>query len=190
LDLNGLLNNIVVSVSDIDMGRRGFATDGKEHEGRISFEDGISRASAAFREAYVTADPQTLLLVEEVFLQQELNFCNEADTDTKNSLIQAIQSFEDALRCLKTTENPAGYRFVETAFPTNPKYRIHSYPRDAFHLACAAHCTRLRNILRTPGINMIEKTVLRQRTANMIAAQDSYMERQKTALRDTANADR
>jgi hypothetical protein len=98
--------------------------------------------------------------VEEVFLQQELNFCNEADTDTKSSLALAVQSFEDALRCLKTVEHPTGYRFAETAFPGNPKYRIGGYPRDAFHLACIAHRTRLRNILRVPGINMIEKALL------------------------------
>jgi hypothetical protein len=33
-----------------------------------------------------------------------------------------------------------------------------------------------------PGINMREKAVLQQRAANMIAAQTSYVEKQKAAL--------
>jgi hypothetical protein len=144
------------------------------------------------------------------FLQQELQFCNEADTITRSSLKAAIQSFDDAgrvsahkilpigkrivatydaLRCLKTVENPLAYRSVETAFPTSPKYRIHdnsshlSFPRDAVHLACAAHWTRLQNVLRSPGINMTEKAVLRQRAANMKTIQKSYVEKQKQVLK-------
>ncbi|GHV04866.1 hypothetical protein FACS189485_11000 [Spirochaetia bacterium] len=37
------------------------------------------------------------LLAEDTFLQQELNYCHPDDTITRNSLTQAIQSFEDAL---------------------------------------------------------------------------------------------
>jgi hypothetical protein len=71
-------------------------------------------------------------------------------------------------------EDPLAYRFVETAFPTSPKYRIQGYPRDAVHLACAAHWTRLQNVLRSPGINMAEKAVLQQRTANMKTIQQNF----------------
>jgi hypothetical protein len=79
-------------------------------------------------------------------------------------------------------ENPDGYCFAETTYPANSKYRIQSFPRDAFHTACIAHKTRLRNALRTPGINMIEKAVLHQRIVNMSAAQGAYVERQRAAL--------
>jgi hypothetical protein len=72
-----------------------------------------------------------------------MQFCHEGDTDTKNSLTQAIQSFTDALRCLKTVENAAGYRFSETTHPSILKYRIQGLPKDSFHLACIAHRTRL-----------------------------------------------
>jgi hypothetical protein len=122
---------------------------------------------------------------------------------TRSSLTQAIQSFEDALRCLKIMENALGYRFVEAAFPTSPKYREHGYPRDVVHLACAAHWTRLQNVLRSPGITMIrkprerqiqpilyrtrpkaltEKAVLQQRAANMKTSQHCYIAMQKKAL--------
>ncbi|MCL2600851.1 MAG: hypothetical protein FWD88_06695, partial [Treponema sp.] len=108
--------------------------------------------------------------------------CSEVDTITRRSLIQAIQSFEDALRCLKTAEDSTLYRAVETAYPTVPKYRHRGFPRDAVHLACASHRTRINNSLRTPGINMKEKAVFTQRASNMLATQAAYTEKQKKAL--------
>jgi hypothetical protein len=182
MELIGFLNNLVFIANDIDIGRKGLAVDGKEHEGRIFYEKGIASAATAFQEAQTTADPQTIIFAELVFLQQELQFCHESDTDTHNSLIQAIQSFEDALRCLKTVENKTLYQGAETTHPTSPKYRIQSFPKDSFHLACIAHRTRLRNVLRTPGINMAEKAVLRQRIVNMRTAQGSYIEKQEKVL--------
>jgi hypothetical protein len=164
------------------MGRKGFAIDGSEHEGRISYEKGIATASAVFLEAHASGDAETIILVEYAFLEQELQFCAEEDTDTKSSLTQAIQNFDDALRCLKTVEDAAGYRCAETTHLTNKKYRIQGLPKDALHLACIAHRTRLCNVLRAPGINMTEKAVLQQRAANMTAAQNSHIKKQKAVL--------
>jgi hypothetical protein len=100
MDIAGLLNKILFSVENIDLGRKCLTTDGREHEGRLFYEDGISAASASFQEASnrgfaTSADPQTIILTEYTFLEQELQFSNEADTDTRSSLSQAIQSFDD-----------------------------------------------------------------------------------------------
>jgi hypothetical protein len=182
MDQIGLTSKILLAVEYIDIGRKGLATDGKEHEGHISYESGIVAALSTFQDAQSTADPETMLLVESSFLQQEFHFCAEADATTRNSLTQAIQSIEDALGCLKIVENAPAYRSAETTYPTAPKYRYQGFPRDAVHLACTAHWTRLQNSLRTPGINMIEKTVLQQRAANMKAIQGSYVEKQRKSL--------
>jgi hypothetical protein len=123
-----------------------------------------------------------MLLSESSFLEQEFQFCGEDDAAARSSLAQAIQSFEDAFRCLKTAEDPAGYRALETGFPSSPKYRYQGFPRDAVHLACAAHWTRLQNALRTPGINRLEKAVIEQRAASMKTVQGNYAEKQKKAL--------
>jgi len=162
MELTGLLARIAFASVYIDNGRRGLDTDGQEHKGRLSYEVGISNALTIFQEVQDINDPQIIILSEEAFLQQELNFCDENDETAKNSLIRAIQSFEDALRCLKTVEDPASYRIAETTFPTDTKNRIKTFPRDAVHQACSAHWTRLQNSLRTPGINMKEKAVLTQ----------------------------
>ena len=184
MDLAGLVNSIVYGAYNIDKGRKNLATDGFEHTGRLSYEDGISIAFEVFKIAQVSADPQIMILVELTFLQQEFQFCGEADTITLSSLTQAIQSFEDALRSIKIVEDITLYRGAEATYPTDDKYRYHGFPRDAVHLACTAHKTRLQNSLRVPGINMIEKSVITQRAANMATIQAAYVEKQKKALED------
>ena len=44
MDQIGCVRSITKAVSAIDFGRKGFATRGKEHEGRISYEEGIAEA--------------------------------------------------------------------------------------------------------------------------------------------------
>jgi hypothetical protein len=182
MDQTGLLARIFDSTAYIANGRKGLDTDGQEHDGRVAYEMGISSAISIFQEVQTTGDPQTIVLSERFFLQQELYFCDEADKTANSSLTKAIQSFEDALRCLKTVEDSAAYRAAETTFPTDAKNRVKTFPRDAVHQACSAHWTRLQNSLRTPGINMKEKAVLNQRSANMKTVQTSYIEKQKKAL--------
>jgi len=178
----GLLNNIIASAARIDRGRRGLRTDGEEREGRISFEEGIAIALSSFLQAASTADPKTILLAEEAFVEKELRFCSENDTNAISSLTQALQSFEDAFLCLETVESADKYKAADSTYPHNPKCRIQGNPKDAFHFAVNAHRTRLNNVTRAPGINMIEKALLEQRATNMTVAQTGYIEKQKKAL--------
>ena len=181
MDTIGLVDSIIKATASIDFGRKGFATRGKAEEGRISYEDGIDRAMSAFKEAQTTADPQTLILAEYTFLSQELQFCDKSDKDSFSSLTQAIQSFNDAFLALQTVEE-SGYISVEKAIPHSKKYRVGGFPKDSFHIACISHKTRLQNILRAPGIDPIEKALLKQRLANLPTAQNGYIEKQKKAL--------
>jgi hypothetical protein len=181
MDLTGLLNSILSSAADIDVGRKGLATDGREHEGRLAYEDGIAAASIAFNEALSTGNPRTIMLAEEAFVEQEFQFCSKQDINTRSSLARALQSFEDAFLSLEAVEGP-GYKEADKTWPHNSKNRIQDFPKDAFHQACIAHRTRLQNSLRTPGVNMIEKAVLEQRAGNMTAAQRCYLEKQKRAF--------
>jgi hypothetical protein len=47
-------------------------------------------------------------------------------------------------------EEHEGPIYAEATHPTASKCRIQGFPRDAVHLACAAHRTRLQNVLRSP----------------------------------------
>jgi hypothetical protein len=182
LDHSGLVNSIYDAAIAIDSGRKGFATRGKEHEGRLSYEQGIALALSSFKDAQSTVDPQIIILAEYTFISQELQFCEETDKDTLSSLTQAIKNFDDAFLALKTVEDAAIYQGAETTFPHNGKYRVSGFPKDAFHIACIAHRTRLQNILRSPGIDPIEKFLLKQRFDNLSNAQSGYIEKQKKAM--------
>jgi hypothetical protein len=183
MEKTGLLDNFLSSAARIDKGRKGLATDGEEHEGRLYYEGGIAAASTAFVEVLSTANPETMMLAEEAFVEQELQFCSEQDVHTRSSLKAALQSFDDAFFAFEIVEDAVKYRAADKTWPHNSKNRIHDFPKDAFHQACIAHRTRLNNVLRAPGISMIEKAVLEQRAANMTAAQVSYIEKQKRSLK-------
>ena len=182
MDRAGLITNIYDAVVSIDLGRKGFAIKGKEQEGRIFYEKGIALALANFIEAQASADPQILIIAEYTFVSQELHICSEADKDTLSSLSQAVQSFDDAFLALKVVEDSGNYHFAEKTYPNNRKYRISGFPKDAFHIACISHKTRIQNILRTPGVDPIEKDLLKQRLANLSTAQSCYIGKQKKAM--------
>ena len=133
-----------------------------------SYEDGISRALSAFKDAQSTVDPQIIILVEYTFLNQELQFCDPSDNDSLSSLTEAIQSFDDAFLALEIVEDSNAYQSVNKTYPrNNTKYRVKDYPKDAYHIAANAHRTRLKNVLRAPGIDPIEKALLKQRYAKL-----------------------
>jgi len=182
LDEIGLASNIYRAVINIDLGRKGFATRGKAEEGRISYETGIAQALKAFQEAQSSNNPQIIILAEYTFISQELEFCEKTDKDSLSSLTQAIQSFDDAFLALKIVEDNTIYQGAEKTYPHNGKYRVSSFPKDAFHIACIGHKTRLQNVLRSPGIDPIEKALLKQRFTNLSTGQGVYIEKQKKAL--------
>ena len=71
---------------------------------------------------------------------------------------------------------------VEKSIPHIGKYRVSGFPKDSFHIACIGHRTRIQNILRTPGLDPIEKVLLKQRFDNLTTAQNGYVEKQKKVL--------
>ena len=182
MDRIGLAERIVEATINIDFGRKAFAIRGKEQEGRISYETGIDEASAAFVEARTHGDPETILLAEYSFITQELQFCDKSDRYARGSLSRAIQSFDDAMRVLPVVEDGSLYSAVDKAFPRQPAYRVNGFPKDSFHIACRAHKTRIQNLLRTPGMDGIEKALLKERFANLSAGQNKYVKKQEKAL--------
>ena len=182
MDLAGLVDSITTAMFNIDAGRKGFATRGKAEEGRISYETGIAEAMSAFKEAQATADPQIIIIAEYTFLTQELQFCEKSDKDSFNSLTKALQYFDDAFLALKTVKKSTMYQGVDQCTPHHKDYRVSGYPKDSFHIACGSHITRIKNMLRTPGVDPIEKSLLKQRLSNLPTAQNGYIEKQKKAL--------
>jgi hypothetical protein len=184
LDRTGLLGNIAASVVTIYRGRQWLDTKGLEGEGRISYKQGLVRGIKTFQEARDQADKDlhTLFLAEYTFLAQELELCDIQDTKAINSLTKAIKEFDESFLALEVSQNTGVYKCVEKSFSHRPEFRYKEMPKDAVHVACAGHKARLDNILRSPGINLTEKELLKQRYSNMIAAQSIYLEKQKKIL--------
>jgi hypothetical protein len=181
LDRTGLLDKINDSASVIDQGRKWLDTDGLERQGRINYRKGLSLSLEAFREAQSRAgeDLQTLFAAEYTFLTQEREVCAPQDTKAGASLSKALKEFDEAFLALEVLQNPEGYASAEKTYSTRPEFRYRGMPKDAFHVACAGHKARINNILKSPGINLLEKELLKQRYANMETAQSVYLEMQK-----------
>jgi hypothetical protein len=156
LDLTGLLADILTSVVRIYEGREWLDTEGLEGDGRVSYNSGLSLALASFKtvQANAACDLEAVVLVEQAYLAQELAFCMPIDTKAANSLY----------------------------LPHRKETRFNGMPKDSFHYACAGHLEQLDGILHSPGINMTEKAVLKQRLSNIETAQSVYVEKQKKAL--------
>ena len=108
----------------------------------------------------------------------------------KNSLTKAIQNFDDAFLALQAVEESC-YKIAEKIYPHHKDYRVKGgFPKDSFHVACGSHKTRIQNILRSPGIDPIEKTLLKQRLANLPAAQNGYIEKQRKSLAENKKINR
>jgi len=150
LELAGLINRITTATSNIDYGRKGFAIIGKEREGRINYETGISEAMSAFKEAQATADPEIIILAEYTFLSQELQFCEKTDKESLGSLTQALQFFDEAFPVLKIVEDKTLYQVVEKTYAHKREFRFKGFPKDICHVAFGSHKARLQNILKTP----------------------------------------
>ncbi|MDR2727758.1 MAG: hypothetical protein LBB56_01400, partial [Chitinispirillales bacterium] len=88
----------------------------------------------------------------------------------------------EAFLCLEIVKNHDHYLAVEKSCPLRSEYRVKGFPKDAFHVACASHKTRLKNSLSTIGLDLIEKSLLEQRRLNLTTAQNSYVKKQKFAL--------
>jgi len=183
MDLAGLVDRIAIAAQSLDRGRYGLATDGQEHAGRLDYEEGINGLSVAFKEALDNQDPRIILLADWVYQNQELEFSRKASRESAVSISQGIADFNDALRCLEVLEKENAYRDVEKTYPASrPKFRYKGMPKDAFHVACSGHLTRLRNALMTPGMNALEESLYKRRQINIAAAQKIYFGKQTAAI--------
>ena len=89
---------------------------------------------------------------------------------------------DDAFLVLKIVKDKTKYEIVENSYPHDGEYRIKGFPFDSFHIAIRGHKGRLQNILKSPGIDPIEKALHKQRLDAIKAGQKGYLEMQGKAL--------
>ena len=184
MDRTGLLRDVFLSAENINKGKTWQNTAGLESNGRVTYQHGLDVAMNSFQSAqtHAVSDLELTILAEQTFIMQELQFCDSSNTQVKSSLERAIKSFDDALCVLTVVSDPLLYEAVEKSYPNQKEYRYKSTPKDAFHSACISHKARINNILKSPGINLIERQLLSQRSSNMATAQSIYLNMQKKSL--------
>jgi hypothetical protein len=171
----------------LNRGRNLLHIEGKAEQGRIFFASGVSGAMQAFKEAPVFNEPKPIIQAEQFYLFQELEYTDKKDKLRLSSLNHAITSFDDALKALSTLESPREYKSVEKSYPNTDKYRVKGLPKDAFHIACSSHKTRLMNDLKG-ALSSSEKELIKQRITNLDTAKILYTEKQRLALGLPENA--
>jgi hypothetical protein len=182
MEKNGLLNRMAAAVFRISEGRRGLATPGRAENGRVNFENGHAIARQTFQEALASGDVELIMLAEYFFVGQELNESEGDEPEGRASAEAALQSFDDAFLALKAVGDPAAYRGVEMAFPHRSQWRYKGLPRDAFHVACIAHKTRLKNGLSRLGLPKLDRELTKARIAALGATQQVYCAKQQAIL--------
>jgi len=184
LDRNGFLDNVTKSVTFIYQGRDGLDTEGHTEEGRVNYHKGLRLGIDTFREirALTSENLELPVACEYAFLNQELQFCAPADDRVRTSLSKAVEDFDGAFLALDVLQNTEGYHYVDKAMPRRAEFRYKGMPKDAFHVACAGHRARVDNILKAPGINLLEKALLKERRTTMQMVQTAYLDKQRRAL--------
>jgi hypothetical protein len=182
MEKNGLSINIVDAATTIAAGRRSLESKGKTEAGLLDFEAGHTLAKRTFQEAIASGDVELILLAEYLFVTQELAESEGDEPEGKSSAEAALHSFDDAFLALKIVDDTAVYRGVEMAFPHRGQWRYKDLPRDAFHVACIAHKTRLRNGLSRLGLPKLDRELAKTRIAALGAIQQVYIEKQQSAL--------
>ncbi|MDR3301373.1 MAG: hypothetical protein LBT01_02420 [Spirochaetaceae bacterium] len=74
------------------------------------------------------------------------------------------------------------YHTVDMAFPHRNQWRYKGLPRDAFHVACIAHKTRLKNGLSRLGLPKLDRELAKIRIDALTAIQQCYIEKQLAAF--------
>jgi hypothetical protein len=128
-----------------------------------------------------------MLLAEYVYLSQELEESEDNEPEGKASAEAALQSFDDAFLALRAVEEGAAYHIAEQTFPHRNQWRYRGLPRDAFHVACIAHKTRLKNGLSRLGLPRLDRELAQTRIAALGAIQQVYLEKQQSALASGLN---
>jgi hypothetical protein len=183
MDKAGLITKMADAVDNIAQGRIGLELDGEEHNGRVSLNKGVDNAAALYTEAMRSGNLELMLWAEYTYTSAEKERGKPDETGADASAASALQNFDDAFLALQVVENSELYNAVDMALPHHGKtWRHGGFPRDAFHVACDGHITRIRNGLSRYGVNSRERTLADLRIKVFITAQQLYVEKQQKAL--------
>ncbi|MDR0908482.1 MAG: hypothetical protein LBM77_01835 [Spirochaetaceae bacterium] len=184
MEKRGQNNDILYAVTLIEEGRKLHFVEGTEAEGLRRFKDGSAFLKQAFLDAKATNDLAAILNAEYDFLAAEIAMGDPDETLAKGSAEAGLEVIEDALRALKALALGDAYKAVDLAYPRHDKraWRYKDMPRDAFHVFCASHKSRLQNGLKRYGVSTIDRAFITLRVNTISAIEEAYCAMQRKAL--------
>jgi hypothetical protein len=189
MDQNSLILRVTEAQELISEGRQWHETDGFEAKGRKRRNMGLDRMADIIHKVRANAatDLLSVALVEHSIVNQELRLCDPADEHGIESLEHALSELDDAFLALRVVDDAALYRAADMTYPHKERFRRKGLPKDAFHNACDSQVTRIGNSLKALGLSLAEKALMEERSENLKAAKDAYMDKQRAALATTEN---
>jgi hypothetical protein len=181
---NGQRGDIAYAVRAIEEGRTKHFTPGQAEEGLAAFMEGSALLKQSFLDAKATGDIETILRAEYDFLSNAIIEGDSDETFAKSSAEAGLEVIEDALNALKALALGDAYKAVDLAYPRHDKraWRFKDMPKDAFHVFCASHKSRLQNGLSRFGVSKIDRELVKLRIDTINAIEEIYCERQRQTL--------
>jgi hypothetical protein len=168
----------------IEEGRRLHFVEDTALQGLKRFKEGSALLTKAFLDAKATNDLETILKAEYDFLAAGIASGSPDETLAKGSAEAGLDVIDDALRAIKAVQSDDGYKWVDLAYPRHDKrtWRFKDMPRDAFHVFCASHTSRLQNGLKRYGVSAIDRALITLRVDTINAIEEAYCAMQRKAV--------
>jgi hypothetical protein len=181
---NGSSIDIENAVTLIEEGRRLHFVEDTAVQGLKRFKEGNYLLKKAFLDAKATNDLEVILNAEYDFLAAEIAMGDPDETLAKGSAEAGIEVIEDALNALKALALGNAYKAVDLAYPHHDKrsWRYKDMPKDAFHVFCASHKSRLQNGLKRYGVSTIDRDLITMRVDTISAIEEAYCAMQRQIL--------
>jgi hypothetical protein len=146
----------------------------------IAYAKGLELTLSTLKAINKASELDIMIRAEELLVEREIELNSTQDPAVLPSLKAAISDFAVIKNSVKTVKVPVDYQKAATTY--HSKKKAHGVIADGCHEALNSHITRLGNRMSAVGISIPEKSILRQRQANMRAAKELYIELQRKAL--------
>lgn len=146
----------------------------------LKYTEGLSNTTELLKKVAEMKDLELILQVESVLVHQERQHIARKDKSSIPSLNDAVEDFDTIERVFKILKSPSTYKDATSGYGI--RQRINGIPIDGFHHAVKSHILRLGNRVKTVGVLVPEKNLVKQRQANMRIAKELYIALQCKAV--------
>lgn len=180
MEKNGFHNQYalqILTLCNIDWGNRQQLERTKEF---FTYQAGLEKTLKLLKDIKNKSDIDLIVKTEKLITEMELSLYTEKDPSALSSIQGAIAGLKDIENSISVVKNPEAYQESKKTHSSRKKFR--DVIEDGFHVELKGQVTRLNNRIKSIGISIPEKNVLRQRKENLLVAKELYVDMQRKAL--------